>query len=238
MKRPGKRQSAQPADILICSAPVPYAAACTAQEQLVARRFRGEIPDTILFVEHPPVVTMGRRGRTDSLLSSPGRLATLGIELVESTRGGDVTYHAPGQIVVYPILSLRERGSDVHAYVNLLEEAAIRTAAEFGVEAHRLDDARGVWTKSGKLAAIGVRVSRGITSHGMSFNVDLDLSGFANIVPCGRHGDRATSLKEILGPASPSRGDVRARLCVHLADLFRLKTAIREVDGFDGLGES
>jgi len=230
MKGRTRQKHAKLADVFYCNTPVPYGLACRAQEQLVALRLARKIPDTILFVEHLPVVTLGRSGRTDSLLKSPRQLANAGIDLVQSTRGGDVTYHAPGKLVVYPVMRLEGKDADVRRYVNRLEEASIRTAADFGVKTFRLPAARGVWTGTGKLAAIGVRVSRWVTSHGMSFNVDLDLSGYGSIVPCGRKGDSVVSLKTILGPACPSIADVRARMCVHFAELFELKPVIRVLD--------
>jgi lipoyl(octanoyl) transferase len=164
---------------------VGYAEALELQSGLVARRKRGEIPDQLVIVEHPHVVTMGRNGHDEHLLAGPDLLARAGIEFHRANRGGDVTYHGPGQIVGYPILDLREWKRDVAAYVRALEQALIGALAEFGVEAGRLQGATGVWTPDGKIAAIGVHISRWVTSHGFALNLDTDLSYFRYIVPCG-----------------------------------------------------
>jgi lipoyl(octanoyl) transferase len=168
---------------------VPYAEALERQRQLVERRKRGEIPDQLLIVEHPPVVTMGRNGKGDNLLASPELLARAGIEFHHTDRGGDVTFHGPGQIVGYPIFDLREWKRDVVAYVRAIEEALIGALSEFGVRGSRLEGATGVWVSApggvAKIAAIGIHVSRWVASHGFALNVDADLSYFRYIVPCG-----------------------------------------------------
>lgn len=166
-----------------------YAEALTLQQDLVARRKRGEIPDQLLLVEHPHVVTMGRNGHNENLLASPELLLRAGIEFYPTDRGGDVTYHGPGQIVGYPILDLREWKRDVVAYVRGLEQTLIGALAEFDIVADRLQGATGVWVASpagnAKVAAIGVHISRWVTSHGFALNLDADLSYFGYIVPCG-----------------------------------------------------
>ena len=144
-----------------------------------------EIPDQLLIVEHPHVITMGRNGREENLLASPEVLARAGIEFHRTDRGGDVTYHGPGQVVGYPIIDLREWKRDVVAYVRALEQVLIEALAEFGIEAGRERGATGVWTARGKIAAIGVHISRWVTSHGFALNVDTDLNYFGYIVPCG-----------------------------------------------------
>jgi lipoyl(octanoyl) transferase len=164
---------------------VGYSEALELQSGLAARRKRGEIPDQLVIVEHPHVVTMGRNGHDEHLLAGPDLLARAGIEFHRANRGGDVTYHGPGQIVGYQILDLREWKRDVAAYVRALEQALIGALAEFGVEAGRLQGATGVWTPDGKIAAIGVHISRWVTSHGFALNLDTDLSYFRYIVPCG-----------------------------------------------------
>jgi lipoyl(octanoyl) transferase len=162
-----------------------YADAFALQQQLVERRKRGEIPDQLLIVEHPHVVTMGRTAHDENLLCTPELLDRAGIEFHRTDRGGDVTYHGPGQIVGYPIVDLREWKRDVMAYVRALEQVLIDALAEFGIAAGREAGATGVWTAQGKIAAIGVHISRWVTSHGFALNVATDLDYFRYIVPCG-----------------------------------------------------
>jgi lipoate-protein ligase B len=164
---------------------VRYADAFALQQQFVERRKRGEIPDQLLIVEHSHVVTMGRNGHDENLLAAPELLDRAGVEFHRTDRGGDVTYHGPGQIVGYPILDLREWKRDVVAYVRALEQVLIDALAEFGIAAGREAGATGVWTARGKIAAIGVHISRWVTSHGFALNLDTDLSYFRYIVPCG-----------------------------------------------------
>ena len=162
-----------------------YVDAFALQQQFVERRKRGEIPDQLLIVEHPHVITMGRNGHDENLLCAPELLDRAGIKFQRTDRGGDVTYHGPGQIVGYPIFDLREWKRDVMAYVRALEQVLIDALAEFGIPAGREAGATGVWTEQGKIAAIGVHISRWVTSHGFALNVDTDLSYFRYIVPCG-----------------------------------------------------
>jgi lipoyl(octanoyl) transferase len=164
---------------------VRYAEAFVLQQQFVERRKRGEIPDQLLIVEHPHVVTMGRNAHDENLLCAPELLDRAGIEFHRTDRGGDVTYHGPGQIVGYPIFDLREWKRDVVAYVRGVEQVLIDALAEFGIAAGREAGATGVWTEQGKIAAIGVHISRWVTSHGFALNVATDLSYFRYIVPCG-----------------------------------------------------
>jgi lipoyl(octanoyl) transferase len=164
---------------------IDYAEALEIQNDVVARRKRGEIPDQLLLVEHPHVVTMGRNGHDENVLASLEVLSRAGIQFYRTDRGGDVTYHGPGQIVGYPIFDLREWKRDVVAYVRGIEQVLIETLAEFGIEAGRVEGCTGVWTKEGKIAAIGVHISRWVTSHGFALNHDTDLSYFQYIVPCG-----------------------------------------------------
>ena len=211
--------------------PVPYAEMAVAQERFVAARMADAIGDAVFFLEHLPVVTLGRRGVTASLVKSPRSLASRGISFSQSTRGGDVTYHAPGQIVMYPILKLTGREADVHCYTHALEEIAIRTAASFKVEAFRRDGMTGAWTQHGKLAAIGVRLKRWVTSHGMSFNVNPDLAGFESIVPCGLRNERVTSVEAILGEDCPSLIDVRESMALHFSDVLGRTLKVRRMSG-------
>ena len=162
-----------------------YADAFALQQQLVERRKRGEISDQLLIVEHPHVVTMGRNGHDENLLAQPELLERAGVEFHRTDRGGDVTYHGPGQIVGYPIVDLREWKRDVMAYVRALEQVLIDALAQFGIAAGREAGATGVWTEQGKIAAIGVHINRWVTSHGFALNVATDLSYFRYIVPCG-----------------------------------------------------
>jgi lipoyl(octanoyl) transferase len=180
---------------------VPYGDALQLQQELVAERRAGKIPDTLLLLEHPHVLTLGvhKGGGRSHVLATPGRLAALGVELFETGRGGDVTYHGPGQIVGYPILDLRPDRCDVHRYVRDLEEVMIRVAGEHGIEAGRIKGLTGTWVRDEKLGAIGVRISRWITSHGFAFNVNTDLTYFNLIVPCGITDRGVTSLSKILG---------------------------------------
>jgi lipoyl(octanoyl) transferase len=162
-----------------------YAEAFEVQRESVEKRKRGEIPDQLLIAEHPHVVTMGRNGHDGNLLATPEVLERTGIGFFHTDRGGDVTYHGPGQIVGYPIFDLREWKRDVGAYVRALEQVLIDTLAEFGIKAGRLSGATGVWVEGAKIAAIGVHISRWVTSHGFALNLETDLSYFRYIVPCG-----------------------------------------------------
>ncbi len=166
-----------------------YLPAFELQRELVEQRKSGAIPDQLLFVEHPPVVTLGRNAHEENVLADPELLDRAGIELHHTDRGGDVTYHGPGQIVCYPIFDLREWKRDVVAYVRSIEEVLIAALSEFDIEGRRLPGATGVWVSTpggpAKLAAIGVHISRWVTSHGFALNVDTDLTYFRYIVPCG-----------------------------------------------------
>jgi lipoyl(octanoyl) transferase len=189
-----------------------YAEALDVQQSLVARRKRSEGTDTLLFVEHPHVVTIGRNGKQQHLLASPHILERTGIEFFETDRGGDVTYHGPGQLVGYPILDLREWRRDVRAYFRGVEQCLIDALAFFGIQAERVPEpgCEGVWVAGAKIAAIGIHISRWITSHGFALNMDTDLSYFKYIVPCGltkpvcslrNLGCRATR-EEVIGAVS------------------------------------
>ena len=197
--------------------PLAFADGVRIQEQLHQARVAGKISDTILFLEHKPVVTLGTRGRTNFLLTSPEQLAARGVDFARASRGGDVTYHGPGQLVMYPILKLGESEADSHSYLENLEEIAIRTAADFGVKAWRRKGMNGAWTDDGKIAAIGFRIRRWITMHGMSFNVSVDLEGFKAIVPCGLQGEPVSSLKKMLGDRCPAVDEVRDRMAYHFS---------------------
>lgn len=184
---------------------VPYSAGLELQARLVEDRRADRIPDQLLLLEHPPVITLGARVRQDRshVLAAPAALEQAGVELIEAGRGGDVTYHGPGQLVGYPILDLRPDRCDVHRYVRDLEAVMIEAVAGFGVEAARAPGLTGAWVGPDKLAAIGVRISRWITSHGFAVNVTTDLSGFGLIVPCGIADRGVTSIAALAGRGVP-----------------------------------
>ena len=170
------------------------------QSRLVERRRLGRVPDTLVLLEHPHVVTVGSSGRPEHVLMSPAELAERRIGLHRAPRGGDVTYHGPGQLVGYPVLDLKPDRKDVHAYLRSLEQVVVRTLRAFGLEGERDPSGTGVWVDGAKVAAIGIRVSsRWITSHGFALNADVDLDYFAAIVPCGIPHRSVTSLSRLLG---------------------------------------
>ncbi len=183
-----------------------YGEGVALQEELVRRRRDDLLDDTLLLLEHAHVITLGSSGRDRHVLHSRAELEARGIELHRAGRGGDATYHGPGQLVGYPILDLKPDRKDLHAYLRALEEVLLRTLAAFGIRGRRDSSATGVWVDEAKVAAIGIRVSSGwITSHGFALNVDTDLSYFGAIVPCGLAGRPVTSLARLLGrPVAPS----------------------------------
>ncbi len=178
---------------------VGYAEALAWQRETATRVRSREGPETVFLLTHPPVVTMGRRATGDHVLFTPEALAARGVEVVETDRGGDVTFHGPGQVVGYPILDLRRRGLGPHTYLRFLEGLLIGVLAGYGIEAFRDPLYTGVWTRNGKIAAMGIRVSAGVSLHGFALNVTTDLSYFGLIVPCGITGRRVTSMQEVLG---------------------------------------
>jgi lipoate-protein ligase B len=200
------------------------------QRRLVERRQRGEIGDVLLFVEHPPTYTLGRSGKREHLLVGPDALAALAADFIETDRGGDITFHGPGQIVGYPIVDLRRWAADVHAYLRALEEVLILALGRFGIEAGREAGYTGVWHRDGKIAAIGVRVSRWVTSHGFALNVTTDLDYFRRIVPCGIVGRGVSSMASVLeAPISPDR--VREELSTSFGSVFaRTMEPVAEAD--------
>jgi lipoyl(octanoyl) transferase len=200
-----------------------YAEAYALQKRIVAARKADAIEDVLLFCEHQHVITQGRNGKPEHLLVGEHVLRQKGVEFYETSRGGDITYHGPGQIVGYPILNLGEIRRDVVWYVRMLEEAMIRATAEFGVTAMRVAGKTGIWVESEnseeKLGAIGVHISRWVTSHGFAYNVSTDLRFFDLIVPCGIVDRKATSLEKLLGRAV-GKAEVAPRLARHLGELF------------------
>lgn len=202
---------------------LPYLAAWELQQRLVEARKAGAIPDVLLLCEHPHVITLGRNGKREHLRASDRLLAQMGVEFHASERGGDITYHGPGQIVGYPILDLAAYRRDVRWYVAQLEEVMIRASADFGVTARRVEERHGVWVDAPageeKLGALGVHLSRWVASHGFAYNVSTDLRYFDLIVPCGIAGARATSLERIVGRPVDAAA-ARARVAAHFAEVF------------------
>jgi lipoyl(octanoyl) transferase len=200
---------------------VPYGEALAIQSVLAEERRHGRIGDVLLLLEHPHVLTLGARGDGGRahILATPARLSELGVTVVETGRGGDVTYHGPGQLVGYPILDLQPDRCDVHKYVRDIEEVIIRTVADYAVQAGRIRGLTGVWVGHEKIAAIGIRISRWITSHGFAFNVSTDLDYFRLIVPCGISDRGVTSLDKLLG-RPVAFDEVEERLSRHFCDVF------------------
>ena len=197
---------------------LPFAQAWELQRNVAAQRKEGRISDRLLFVEHPHVITLGRNAQEQHLLLPKENLERLGIDFEETNRGGDVTYHGPGQIVAYPIIDLREWKRDVVAYVRALERVMIDAVAEFGVEAGTVKGATGIWAGEAKAGAIGVHISRWVTSHGFALNVSTDMRYFGYIVPCGLHKP-VTSLERLLGHA-PERDAVISALVRSFGRVF------------------
>ena len=219
---------------------VPYAAAYGLQRQLVTARKAGEIPDVLLLCEHAHVITLGRNGRREHLLASDHVLREAGIEFFSTDRGGDITYHGPGQLVGYPILNLAEIRRDVLWYVRQLEEAMIGASTDFGVLARRSEGRTGVWVDlpdggAEKLAAIGVHISRWVTSHGFAYNVSTDLRYFDFIVPCGIQDARPTSLERLLRREVDIH-EVAARIAARFGDVFGLQMSPASLADF-GFGD-
>jgi len=198
-----------------------YDEALALQRELVEERRANRIPDVLLLLEHPPVITLGVRSEVSraNVVATSERLAQLGIAIHETGRGGDVTYHGPGQIVGYPILDLRPDRCDVHKYVRDLEEVMIRTCADYGVAAGRIAGLTGTWVGAEKIGAIGIRISRWITSHGFAFNVRTDLDHFRLIVPCGISDRGVASLEKVTGRSLAMR-EVEDAIVRRFAEVF------------------
>jgi lipoate-protein ligase B len=206
---------------------VPYDEALELQKKLVDLRSRDCIHDTLVLLEHPPVFTVTREATRRHLLASPQALAEKGITVHQTNRGGDITYHGPGQLVGYPIISLKDRGKDLHRYIRSLEEVIIRVLQEYGIRGYRDSINAGVWVEGDKIAAIGIAVkSSWTTMHGFAFNISPDLSHYSFIVPCGIVGRGVTSLAKILG-RTVGRQDVQERLIRCFGEVFEVTT--REV---------
>ena len=232
---------------------VEYGAACELQRRVAAARKAAAIPDVLLLCEHPHVITLGRSGKISNLHAPDHLLRQMGVSFFETNRGGDITYHGPGQVVGYPILNLAEIRRDVAWYVRSLEEAMIRATAAFGIAAKRMPRCTGVWVDlpagsaaenegtevkeanhEEKLAAIGVHLSRWVTSHGFAYNVSTDLRYFDLIVPCGIAGKRATSLEQLVGRRVELK-EAAPRITAHLGEIFGLDPQACGRDSFEAM---
>ncbi len=183
--------------------------------------------DQLLFTEHPHVYTMGKSGNSAHLLTSLNELSKINAEYVEIDRGGDITYHGPGQIVGYPILDLEKHFRDIHKYLRYLEEVVIRTCADYNLKAERSEGQTGVWIDNEKICAMGIRCSRWVTMHGFAMNVNTDLSYFNNIIPCGIADKNVTSLSKLTGKFE-STEEVKKRLIHHFCEIFQLEARIKK----------
>jgi lipoyl(octanoyl) transferase len=215
---------------------IAYAPACELQHRAVEARKAGTIPDVLFLCEHPHVITLGRNGKLENLRASDRVLRQMNVEFHPTDRGGDITYHGPGQIVGYPILDLTEHRRDVRWYVHQLEEAMIRATSDFGIEAHRVEGMHGIWietpTGAEKLAALGVHLSRWVTSHGFAYNISTDLRYFDLIAPCGIADKRATSLERGLR-REVSQIEVSSSLARHFGDVFERKIVPMSIENFE-----
>lgn len=213
----GQVHSTAPAPLLQIESfgQVAYGRMLALQEARHAAVAAGESPDTLFLLEHKPVITTGKNTGAGHVLLTPSVLEARGIDYFETGRGGDVTYHAPGQLVGYPIVALQESERDVRRFVWRLEEIIIRTAADFGVKAERVEGLRGIWVGNDKLAAVGVRIARWVTMHGFALNVSTDLQGFKSIIPCGLHNKGVTSLEVLCHGVAPPRAEVESRIVAH-----------------------
>ena len=201
---------------------MPYEEALTLQENLVAKRSQGEIRDTLILLEHPPVVTITRKKTARDILAPLEKLRNEGIAIYKTNRGGDITYHGPGQLVGYPILDLKNHGKDLHRYVHTIEETLINLLRDYDVEGHRESGYPGIWVNDEKIAAIGIAVKKGwVSMHGFSLNVDPRLDHFSLIIPSGIKDKGVTSLRKVLGK-TVDKQQVRQRLVQHFSDMFHL----------------
>jgi len=196
-----------------------YAKAWDLQHDLWSKRVEGELPDLLLLLEHPHVITLGRRGNRSHLIVSPEVLEAMKIPIFHVERGGDITYHGPGQMMVYPILDLKDYGYRLIRYVGQLEEIILHVLKDFGIEGRRDPSSRGVWVNSDKIASIGVAIKRWVSFHGFSLNFETDLKYFDLINPCGLVGQKMTTMSKILGKRI-SRDELAERICFHFGEVF------------------
>ena len=213
------RVTSPPECLVIALGRIDYIRALDLQRRIHTRVAEGRLPNVLLMLEHPHVYTLGRRGKPSDVLASAAQLRELGAEVHHTDRGGEVTYHGPGQLVGYPIVDVREWGGGPLRYVRALEEALVATLSDFGIRAERGERPTGVWVGDAKLAAIGVKISRGVTTHGFALNVDPDLSYFDHIVPCGMPGARVASMSSLTSEAI-SVEQVAPVLAEHLGVAF------------------
>ncbi len=214
---------------------IAYDQAFSVQQQLHAARVADEIPDTLLLLQHPPVITLGRRGRREHLLVEASRLEAGGIQVVQASRGGDVTYHGPGQWVLYPILKLSRNELGTHGYLHALEEIAIRCAADAGFDAFRREGKAGAWCEQGKFAAIGFQFKRWVSLHGMSLNVHPNLSHFDFINGCGLVGEAVCSFRSVLEEACPEMEEVAQALQGHCEQVLARELELMSPKQLPGL---
>ena len=210
---------------------VPYGRALDLQRAVARARISGEIEqDVLLLLEHPPVVTLGRSSKAKNLVASPALLAARGVELFEAERGGDVTFHGPGQLVGYPIVNLREHKQDLHWYLRQVEEVLIRALRVIGIASERSEGRTGVWTEGRKIASIGVHARDWVTWHGFALNVSTDLSYFDLMVPCGLTGVTMTSVQKELGEGAPTLATVADVVAASFGEVFSRAPAPLEAD--------
>jgi len=202
--------------------PIEYTEAYNIQQRLWLQNYNGETPDTLLVLSHLPTYTIGKSGKLDNLLVEEDELEKQGLSVFFTDRGGDITYHGPGQIVAYPIMDLRKRGKDVHRYVHDLEDVIIQTLADYSIEAHKDKEFIGVWVGNEKIAAIGVRIRKWITMHGLALNINPIMEHFSFINPCGIVDKGITSITNILGYDVPFE-DVAEHLVKNFAAVFDVR---------------
>jgi lipoate-protein ligase B len=209
---------------------IDYKEAWDLQRDLWSRRVKGELPDLLLFLEHPHVITLGRRGNRSYLIAPQEVLESMAIPIYHVERGGDVTYHGPGQLVVYPILDLKGYGYRLIRYVDQLEEVILRTLIDFGMEGKKDSLNRGVWVNGEKIASLGVTIKRWVSFHGLALNYETDLSYFDLIHPCGLVGKKMTSMEKILGRKVP-RESLIERIAFHFKEIFQRDWERKSLDG-------
>lgn len=217
--------------ILIDIGMTEYSYAWELQKAFHALRTKGQVPDIVLFTEHLHTYTIGKSGGEDHLLAGNEELKAKGVSVFKVDRGGDITYHGPGQIVAYPIFDLNGNGGDIHRYIRDLEEVVIRSLYSYGINAKRDSDYTGVWVAEDKICAIGIKVSRWVTMHGFAFNVNTDLSFFDRIIPCGIFHKGVTSLSKILGK-EVDMGEVKSLLASKFEEVFQFEFVQHELTDF------
>jgi len=215
--------------ILIKAGRLDYQTAWDLQKELFERRLAGDIEDTFLLIEHPHTYTLGKSGLEENLVADEFALKRQGIEVFRIDRGGDITYHGPGQIVGYPILDLHHHYLDVHRFLRDLEEVIIQTLADYKIAASRVEGLTGVWVDGAKVAAIGVKVTRWITMHGFAFNVNTDLSYFGNIVPCGITDKPVTSMEKCIG-RKVDYSEVQDKVCAKFGEVFEIDLTVKRIE--------